>query len=232
MISSNILPNTHQRLQNSMEWPTRPPSCPPSCCEPPDMAIAASPRWVFQGVTQPLAVYNNKGTLAEWIQNDSRFLAFLTRAVATPMCIRYRPSCRIHPSMVFLDSHWLQLQGGFVDRCPPLSLYWVGVSPTNDPNGAWNMYAPICWLALMASLTIPRLALMGEAAYFSINIRNKLLYIQVCPGLAASKAQMESGSGRYCERFQRLRAGINVCGIRSSRLRPATAQWHQVLSCL
>jgi hypothetical protein len=37
--------------------------CPPSGCEVPDNALAASPNWVLQGVNTSFAVYNTSGNL-------------------------------------------------------------------------------------------------------------------------------------------------------------------------
>src|SRR2546423_319264 len=43
-------------------------------CEPPDMALAASPSWVLQGVNTSIAVYNTSGALQPgWPKNSQLF---------------------------------------------------------------------------------------------------------------------------------------------------------------
>src|SRR5437764_1097339 len=37
--------------------------CPPLSCQPPDMAIASSPSWIFQGVNTSFAVYSPTGQI-------------------------------------------------------------------------------------------------------------------------------------------------------------------------
>src|SRR5207302_6588154 len=37
--------------------------CPPVGCNPPDMAVAASPTWVFQGVNTAFGVFDTHGNL-------------------------------------------------------------------------------------------------------------------------------------------------------------------------
>ena len=208
--TSNILPNTPPTITKFNGMADSPSICPPSGCEPPDMAIAASPRWVFQGVNTAFAVYNTKGTLQSgWPKTTQDFFGIPDPGSCDPYGAYVTdPRAAYDPVDGRFWIAMLQLQGGFVDRCPPLSLYWVGVSQTNDPNGAWNMYAFDMLLGTNGIADYTQFGFDSEAAYFSINMYNKTGYIfKYAQVLAASKALMESGSAVTAKGFRRLRAG-------------------------
>src|SRR6266567_6585106 len=64
-------PSALARFHGMADSPT---VCPPSGCQPPDMAVAASPLWVFQGVNTAYAVYNTSGHIQPgWPKNAQDF---------------------------------------------------------------------------------------------------------------------------------------------------------------
>jgi len=112
-------------------------------CQPSDMALAAGAGFVLQGVNTSFAVYNQSGTLqAGWPKTAQAFFG-----IPNNTC---DPS---HGGKPFLSDpralydpntgRWfvaiLQVEGasGVGGSCPHLSGYWVGVSQTSNPNGAW-----------------------------------------------------------------------------------------------
>ncbi len=206
----NILPDTPPTITKFNGMADSPSICPPVGCEPPDMAIAASPQWVFQGVNTAFAVYKTKGTLQSgWPKTSQDFFGIPNPGSCDPN------GAYVTDPRTFYDPvdgrFWvaiLQLQGGFVDHCPPLSLYWVGVSQTGDPNGAWNMYAFDMLLGTQYIADYTQFGFDSASVYFSVNMYNKTgniyKYAQV---LAANKAQMEAGAKVTARGFRKLKVG-------------------------
>src|SRR5258708_13520705 len=115
-----------------------------SGCQPPDQALATSSSWVFQGVNSSFAVYSPSGALQSgWPKNAQNFFG-----VPNPgSCDTHGPF--LSDPRAFYDPKdgrfWaasLQVEGAFgLNSCPEQTLYWIAVRPTNNPNGAWNVYA-------------------------------------------------------------------------------------------
>lgn len=113
-------------------------------CAPPDQALASSQNFIFQGVNTSFAVYSPTGLLqAGWPKNAQSFFG-----VPNPgTCDSHGPF--LSDPRAFFDSNanrfWvsmLQVEGAFgINSCPFQSLYWIAVSQTSDPRGAWNIYA-------------------------------------------------------------------------------------------
>src|SRR6185312_4135599 len=208
--TSSIVPDTPPTISKFNGMADSPSICPPSGCEPPDMAIAASPQWVFQGVNTAFAVYNTSGKLQNgWPKTAQDFFGVQNPGNCDPN------GAYMTDPRTFYDPvdgrFWvaiLQLQGGFVDHCPPLSLYWVGVSQTGNPNGIWNMYAFDMLMGTKYIADYTQFGFDSDAVYFSVNMFDKTgkiyKYAQV---LAASKTSMEAGSKTTAKGFKKLMVG-------------------------
>ncbi|HZU66886.1 MAG TPA: hypothetical protein VFA09_06375 [Ktedonobacteraceae bacterium] len=211
--TGNILPDTPPTITKFNGMADSPSICPPIGCEPPDMAIAASTQWVFQGVNTAFAVYDTNGNVQNgWPKTSQDFFGIPNPGSCDPN------GAYVTDPRAFYDyvdgRFWvamLQLQGGFVDRCPPLSLYWVGISQTSDPNGAWNMYAFDMLLGTQYIADYTQFGFNRTSVFFSVNMYNKtgdnFKYAQV---LAANKALMEAGSPATARGFRRLKVGTTL----------------------
>ncbi|HYL08721.1 MAG TPA: hypothetical protein VEU76_09225, partial [Candidatus Udaeobacter sp.] len=124
-------------------------------CNPPDMAIAASSQWVFQGVNTSFEVLDPAGHVqAGWPVNAQQFFGVPndTNADGTPCDTAHGSRAFLSDPRAFYDPvdkrFWaaeLQAAGvpilGIAPGCPLLSKIWVAVSQTSDPRGRWNVYA-------------------------------------------------------------------------------------------
>ncbi|HLH60953.1 MAG TPA: hypothetical protein VKV20_04655 [Ktedonobacteraceae bacterium] len=211
--TDTILPDTPPTITKFNGMADSPSICPPIGCEPPDMAVAASTQWVFQGVNTSFAVYDTKGNLQSgWPKTSQDFFGIPNPGNCDPN------GAYVTDPRAFYDyvdgRFWvamLQLQGGFVDRCPPLSLYWVGVSQTSDPNGAWNMYAFDMLLGTQYIADYTQFGFNSTSVYFSVNMYNKTGYVyKYAQVLAANKALMEAGSPVTAKGFRKLKVGTTL----------------------
>lgn len=171
-------------------------------CQPPDMALAASPNWVFQGVNTSFAVYSTAGALQSgWPKTSQSFFG-----VPNPGACDSRGPFLSDPR-AFYDSNdsrfWVAMLqaegiGGLNASCPEQTLYWIAVSQTNNPNGLWNIYA----FDMRAGANTTNYAdyvqfgFDQQAIYFSANMFNQAnTAFQYAEIFAASKANMEKGLG-------------------------------------
>lgn len=164
--------------------------CPPSGCEPPDMAIAASPQWVFEGVNTAYAVYDASGHLhAGWPKNAQKFFGI------PKYCGKYAPF--LSDPRAFYDPadnrFWAFILETQSRRgCPNVQYYWVGVSKTPDPNGSWNVYAFDMTAGAAAGEDFTQAGFDSKAMYISSNMfpNRGPIYGEI---FGASKATMLSG---------------------------------------
>jgi hypothetical protein len=179
-------------------------------CRHPDMALATSPKWVFQGVNESWAVYNKTGTLQSgWPKNYQQFFG-----VPNPP-----NNCDTLPYMVdvraFYDPadgrFWaamLQDEGAYgYNNCPFQALYWIAVSSTKNPNGAWHVYSFDMARGTTFPVDYTQFGFDGHAVYFSGNMLdlsgNTFQYAEV---FAADKTKMESGAAVTAKGFTNLKA--------------------------
>jgi len=179
-------------------------------CRHPDMALATSSNWVFQGVNEAWAVYNTTGTRQSgWPKNYQQFFG-----VPNPP-----NNCDTLPYMVdvraFYDPadgrFWaamLQDEGAFgYNNCPFQALYWIAVSATNNPNGTWHVYSFDMARGTTFPVDLTQLGFDGHAVYFSGNMLdltgNTFKYAEV---FAANKARMESGATVTARGFTQLKS--------------------------
>jgi hypothetical protein len=180
-------------------------------CRHPDMALAASSNWVFQGVNEAWAVYNTSGVLQSgWPKNYQQFFG-----VPNPP-----NNCDTLPYMVdvraFYDPgaghFWaamLQDEGAYgYNNCPFQALYWIAVSATNNPNGTWHIYSFDMAQGTTFPVDFTEFGFNGSAVFFSGNLLsldgNTFEYAEV---FAASKSAMQNGSTTVTAKgFKQLKA--------------------------
>jgi hypothetical protein len=193
-------------------------------CEHPDMALATSPGWVLQVVNESVAVYSTSGKLQSgWPKNYQAFFG-----VPSP------GKCDSHgPYMVdpraFYDPadgrFWavaLQDEGAYYyNNCPFKALYWIAVSQTSNPNGAWNVYSFDMAQGTTNPADFTEFGFDSQAIYFSSNMLditgNSFQYAEV---FAADKARMEVGSSVTAQGFKQLK----VNGILVDSVQPVETQ--------
>jgi hypothetical protein len=181
-------------------------------CQPPDMALGASPQWVFQGVNTSWAVYDTHGAIQSgWPKNSQMFFN-----VPNPPnnCDPAGPF--LSDPRAFYDPNdgrfWaatLQIEGalGVGVNCPLQSLYWIAVSQTNDPNGTWNVYAFDMQLGTTNVADYTQFGFDAHAIYFNANMFNMAGSAYVYDELfGANKAKMEAGQSVTAFGFTNLTA--------------------------
>jgi hypothetical protein len=113
-------------------------------CAPPDGAIAASKFYVVEALNTSIAVYSPTGVLhAGWPKNTNNFFGI----PAPGACDTNGPFTS--DPRAFYDSGadnfviaFLQVEGGLIgNSCPNSTTYWIAVSATPNPTGAWFIYA-------------------------------------------------------------------------------------------
>lgn len=182
-------------------------------CNPPDMAIAASPNWVFQGVNTSWEVLDTKGNVQPgWPVGAQQFFGApnVTNADGTACDVAHQSQPFISDPRALYDPadgrFWaaeLQVEGsqafGVALDCPYKSVYWVAVSQTSDPRGAWNVYqfnmeTDVAGQKFAADYT--QLGINGKAVFFSGNMfgENGGFFAEL---FEANKAQMESGGTAF-----------------------------------
>jgi hypothetical protein len=145
--TSNASPTTPPTLQNFNGMADSATICPYfGGCQPPDMALATSNKWVFQGVNTSFAVYNTSGAIQSgWPKNAQQFFNVPNPPnncdpngpfLSDPRAFYDPNTGRFWAAMLQVEDAF-----GIGPNCPFESLYWIAVSQTNNPNGAWNVYA-------------------------------------------------------------------------------------------
>src|SRR5690348_5419052 len=118
-------------------------------CNPPDMAVAASPSLVLQGVNTSWEVLDTSGTVMSGPVSAQTFFGVPNEPgncdpdhgnqpfLSDPRALYDPADGRFWAAM-------LQIEGsvafGVAQNCPYKSSYWIAVSQTSNPTGAWNVY--------------------------------------------------------------------------------------------
>ncbi|MDQ6644588.1 MAG: hypothetical protein M3Y76_09075 [Chloroflexota bacterium] len=210
--SDSISPNTPPTITKFHGMADSASICPYfGGCQPPDMALATSPKWVFQGVNTSFAVYNTSGAIqAGWPKNAQKFFG-----VPNPPnnCDPNGPF--LSDPRAFYDPNdgrfWaatLQVEGAFgLNTCPFQTLYWIAVSQTNDPNGTWNVYAFDMSLGTTNAADYTQFGFDAHAIYFNANMFNQAGSAYAYDELfGANKAKMEAGQAVTAFGFDKLTA--------------------------
>src|SRR5690348_12217387 len=187
-------------------------------CNPPDMAIAASPSFVFQGVNTSFEVLDTSGNVQPgWPVNSQQFFNIPDEPSNCDAAHNNQPFTS-DPRAIYdaADGRFwaaeLQIEGsvafGIAPNCPYFSVYYVAVSQTSDPNGKWNVYKfnmeqDVAGQKFGADYT--QLGINSQAVYFSGNMfgENGGFFAEL---FEANKAQMESGGTSFtADGFYNLR---------------------------
>ncbi len=184
-------------------------------CNPPDMAVAASPQWVLQGVNTSFEVLDTSGNVQPgWPVNAQTFfnVPLDTNADGTPCDTAHgsRPFLS-DPRAVYdpVDHRFwaaeLQAAGvpalGIAGDCPLKSAIWVAVSQTSNPNGRWNVYEFNTMLDPgffndYTQIGLDRQAVYVSANMFQIDANGNVtgFYAELFEG---NKSQMERGRASF-----------------------------------
>ena len=183
-------------------------------CEHPDMALATSSSWVFQGVNEAYAVYDAHGNLQSgWPKNYVPFFG----VPAVGSCDPNGPYM-VDPRAFYdpVDQRFwavtLQDEGAYgYNNCPFASLFWMAVSQTNNPNGKWNVYTFNMARGTSYAADFTEAGFNQKAVFFTSNMLNKsnanFIYAEA---FAANKASMEAGKSVTAKGFTDLKVGSTV----------------------
>ena len=181
-------------------------------CNPPDMALGASPSFVLQGVNTQWEVLDTAGNLQPgWPVSAQNFFGApnVTNADGTACDVAHRSQPFLSDPRALYDPidrrFWaaeLQVENGLgiAPDCPFKSVYFVSVSQTSDPNGLWNVYEFNMSLDGQFAADYTQLGINGQAVYFSANMfgpstgLNGGFYSEL---FEANKAQMEKGQAHF-----------------------------------
>ena len=182
--------------------------CPPVGCNPPDMAVAASPKWIFQGVNTSFAVLDRSGVVqAGWPKFAGDFFG-----VPNPGACAGNVAFMSDPRAIYdaTDDRFvaasLEIEGALgVNSCPFATRYWIAVSQTNDPRGAWNVYEFDMSLGTTNTADFTMIGIDDQGVYFSANMFTQAgdaySYAEV---FGANKAKMERGQSVVASGFFNL----------------------------
>lgn len=184
-------------------------TCPyfPHGCNPPDMALAASPNFVFQGANSSFEVLSTSGQVEPgWPVNSQHFFQTPNEPKNCDPGSGNQPFMS-DPRAAYdtVDQRFwaaeLQVEGaavfGITPNCPTLTVYWIAVSQTSDPNGNWNVYEFEMSHHTPFVADFTQFGLNGSAIFFSGNmfgLNGTSFYAEV---FEANKAQMEQGSAHF-----------------------------------
>jgi hypothetical protein len=184
-------------------------------CQPPDMALAASPNWVLQGVNTSFAVYNTAGAIqAGWPKNAQTF--FGVPAPAPTGCDSSHgpflsdPRAFYDPNAKRFWAASLEVEGAFGvnSSCTFLSRYWIAVSATSNPTGAWHVYAFDMRVGTTNAADFTQFGFDGQAMYFGGNMWNQAgSAYQYDEIFGATKSKMMSGGAVTAFGFTGLKVG-------------------------
>lgn len=179
-------------------------------CQPPDQALAASPNWVFQGVNVSFAVYNTSGTLQSgWPKAGASFFGVPNPGACSPSGpFLSDPRAFYDPTDQRFWAAMLEVEGAFgVNNCPERTYYYVAVSQTNNPNGAWNVYPFNMALSTTNAADFTQFGFDQQAIYFSGNMFNQAgSAYEYAETFSALKSTMEAGQSVTGYGFYNLQA--------------------------
>jgi hypothetical protein len=179
-------------------------------CNPPDMALGASPKFVLQGVNTQWEVLDTNGNVQPgWPVSAQNFFGVPNEPNNCDSAHQNQPFLS-DPRALYDPADgrfWaaeLQIEGsvafGVAQNCPYKSVYFVAVSRTSDPNGGWNVYEfnmeKIDKNGQKFGADYTQLGINSQAVYFSANMfgENGGFFAEL---FEANKAQMEAGKVRF-----------------------------------
>ena len=184
-------------------------------CNPPDMALAASPKFVLQGVNTQFEVLDTQGNVQPgWPVSAQDFfgIADVFNADGSACDADHDNQPFLSDPRAIYDAadgrFWaaiLQIEGApwfpAAPDCPFKSVYYVAVSQTSNPSGSWNVYEFDMSMGPQANGELfgadyTQLGINSEAVYFSGNMYGSQggFYAEV---FEANKAKMEKGRADF-----------------------------------
>jgi hypothetical protein len=188
-------------------------------CNPPDMALAASPDAVVQGVNMQWEVLDPSGHVQPgWPLSAQQFFGVpnATKADGTPCDIAHGskpflsdPRALYDPKNRRFWASMLQVEAGIgiAPDCAFKSVYYISVSQTSDARGPWNVYEFEMAGGTDSSADYTQIGLNSVAVFFSANMFSNGTDFPFAGAeiFEANKAQMESGQGDFTAAgFRRL----------------------------
>ena len=174
--------------------------CPPVGCNPPDGGLAASSRWVLDGANTSYAVFDTHGNLQPgWPKTFQSFFGIPDPgACANHIPFTSDPRAFFDLNTGRFVAAALELEGAFETACPLKSVYYIAVSQTGDPRGAWNVYVFDMTLGLNNVADFTQIGFDGKNIYFSANMFAATKNIadstfQFAEAFGANKAAMDDG---------------------------------------
>ena len=191
--------------------------CPPIGCNPPDMGLAASPKWVVEGANTSFAIFDTHGTLqAGFPKTFQDFFGIPDPGACAgdiPFTSDPREFYDPNDGRFFVAA--LELEGSIANSCPLKSLYWIAVSQTGDPRGAWNVYAFDMTLGTTNIADFTMIGFDSRNMYFSANMFNEAgTAFEYAEIFGANKSRMEQGQSVSAPGF----FGLTVTGPAGSFL--------------
>ena len=168
---------------------------------PPDQALATSPDWVLEGVNSAVAVYATNGALAPgWPKTAQAFFGVQAPSPAgcAPAANLFDPRAFYDPTTQRFFALIDEVEGtDATPRCSFVSRYWIAVSQTSDPTGAWNVF----WVDMSQGpgywADFPGFGFNDQAIFFSGNVflaAGSSSSFQDAEVYEANKAAIEAGS--------------------------------------
>lgn len=177
-------------------------------CNPPDMALAASPQFVLQGVNTQWEVWNSAGNPQAQPASAQSFFGVPNEpnncdSTHNNQPFMSDPRALYDPADGRFWAAMLQVEGaqafGVALDCPYKSVYYVAVSQTSDPTGRWNVYefnmeTDVNGQKFAADYT--QLGINSQAVYFSANMFGEAggFFAEL---FEANKTQMEKGQAHF-----------------------------------
>ncbi len=176
-------------------------------CNPPDMGLGASPKFVLQGVNTQWEVLSTTGVVqAGWPVSAQRFFNVPNVTNGASPCDTAHnsqpflsdPRALYDPSTGRFWAAMLQVEGGLgiAGDCPFKSVYFIAVSQTSDPRGSWNVYEFDMADGANFAADYTQVGFSGNAFMFSANMFGNAggFYAEA---LEANKSQMEAGTANF-----------------------------------
>jgi len=181
-------------------------------CNPPDMAVAGSTKFVLQGVNTQFEVLNTSGHVqAGWPVSAQDFFGVpnVTNPDGTPCDTAHLSQPFLSDPRALYDPidnrFWaamLQVENslGIASDCPFKSVYYIAVSQTSDPRGKWNVYEFNMSLDGQFAADFTQIGVNRDAVYFSANMfgpstgLNGGFYAEI---FEANKSKMERGKAGF-----------------------------------
>jgi hypothetical protein len=185
-------------------------TCPyfPHGCNPPDMGLAASPAFVFQGANTSFQVLSPSGKVQPgWPVNSQQFFQVPNEPNNCDPGSHNQPFTS-DPRAIYdpVDGRFwaaiLQVEGapgfGVAPNCPLKTVYFIAVSQTRDPSGNWNVYEFEMGLGTGLAADFTQMGLNANAVFFSGNMfsasNGSFGYAEI---FEANKARMERGEAGF-----------------------------------